>query len=97
MTPRVFTVDLTKSPAQARPEKSPGKKSADFPLKVSDSDPEQVSLLLEPGDREIRFAVEVMWIAGGESGVEVLDNNGLGFRVMGDGNIPTTVGANPPR
>ncbi|MFG2173754.1 hypothetical protein ACGFMO_20690 [Streptomyces niveus] len=61
----------------------------DFPLKVSDSDPEELVLLLAPGERDIRFSVAVKWVADGESGSTVLDNDGRGYRVMGKPDLPT--------
>lgn len=58
-------------------------------MQVSGSDPEQIGVQLMPGDRDIRFTVEVDWISDGEPGSEVLDSGGDGFRVMGDGALPT--------
>ncbi|MBT2419033.1 hypothetical protein J7F01_37225 [Streptomyces sp. ISL-22] len=60
----------------------------DFPYKVSDSDPAQVVLLLHPGQRDVRFTVEVEWVSDGEHGSETLDNHGQGYRVMGQGDLP---------
>ncbi|MEV6175358.1 hypothetical protein AB0L99_45155 [Streptomyces sp. NPDC051954] len=88
MTPRVFDVDLTATPVPVQPVASGDGETVDFPLKVSDSDPEQLSLQLDPGDHDVRFTVQVEWVADGEYGSEVLDNNGLGYRVMGNGDIP---------
>lgn len=89
MSPRVFEVGLTKSPVSVDPVAPDGGELVDFPLKVSDSDPEELELLLVPGDRDVRFSVAVEWVADGEGGSTVLDNDGRGYRVMGKPDLPT--------
>ncbi|MFJ8001143.1 hypothetical protein ACIQ7D_29130 [Streptomyces sp. NPDC096310] len=90
MTPRRFDVSLAKTPVPVRPAApAKGDEVVDFPFKVADSDPEQLTLQLRPGERDIRFTVEVEWVADGEHGSKILDNAGQGFRVMGTGDLPT--------
>ncbi len=94
MTKREFDVKFGSVPVSVRPHVSRYKDgatrtSADFPFKISKSDPEQLSLYLFPGDRDVRFSVEVQWVSGGNLGSETLDNDGQGYRVMGPGGIPT--------
>ncbi|MFD5748164.1 hypothetical protein [Streptomyces sp. NPDC127033] len=90
MTPRPFDVNLARTPVPVRPvAPAKGDEAVDFPFKVVDSDPEQLTLQLRPGERDIRFTVEVEWVADGEHGSKVLDNDGQGFRVMGTGGLPT--------
>ncbi|MFJ2554786.1 hypothetical protein ACIO2V_04450 [Streptomyces sp. NPDC087534] len=89
MTPRPFDVNLAKTPVSVRPvAPAKGDDAVDFPFKVADSDPEQITLHLQPGERDIRFTVEVEWVADGEHGSKVLDNNGQAYRVMGTGGLP---------
>ncbi|WP_329420371.1 hypothetical protein [Streptomyces sp. NBC_01268] len=89
MTPRAFDVALTVTPTPVA-EPVPGKNGAvaDFPFKVSDSDPEVLTLRFDPGSQDVRFTVEVEWVADGEYGSKVLDNRGLGYRVMARGGLP---------
>ncbi|MEU5060179.1 MULTISPECIES: hypothetical protein [unclassified Streptomyces] len=88
--PRTFTVNLIGAPITTKPVKpDTGKAPVDFPFKVSTKDPEQVTLQLAPGDRDIRFTVKVEWVTDGEPGSKLLDNGGKGYRVMGRGNLPT--------
>lgn len=89
MDPRKFTVGLTKSPVPIVPVASESGELVDFPLKVSDSDPEELELLLAPSNRDVRFTVAVEWVADGEGGSTVLDNDGRGYRVMGKPDLPT--------
>lgn len=89
MTPRRFEVGLTKSPVSIDPVAPDSGELVDFPLKVADSDPEGLELLLAPGNRDIRFTVAVEWVADGESGSTVLDNDGKGYRLMGKPDLPT--------
>ncbi|MFI1809667.1 hypothetical protein ACH414_04900 [Streptomyces sp. NPDC020422] len=90
MEPRPFDVALTEKPAPvAQPVADENGKQADFPIKVSDSDPEQLSLRLDPRGKDVRFTVEVEWVADGEYGSKVLDNRRLGYRVMDMGRLPS--------
>lgn len=89
MAPRQFQVGLAKSPVSVDPVAPDGGELVDFPLKVSDSDPEELELLLDPGNRDIRFTVAVEWVADGEDGSTVLDNDGKGYRVLGKPDLPT--------
>jgi len=93
----VFEVDLTRSVQTLASQSQDDKEDfpyvvedevTDFPYKVSDSDPAQLVLLLDPGQRDVRFIVEVEWVSDGERGSEVLDNHGQGYRVMGQGDLP---------
>ncbi|GAA0927490.1 MULTISPECIES: hypothetical protein [Streptomyces violaceusniger group] len=88
--PRTFAVDLTRAPITATPvPPDTGKNPVDFPFKVSANDPEQLTLRLDPGNRDIRFTVEVNWVTDGEPGKKILDNGGNGYRVMGRSNLPS--------
>ena len=89
MIPRKFEIGLTKSPVSIDPVAPDSGELVDFPLKVADSDPEELELHLAPGDRDIRFTVAVEWVADGEGGSTVLDNGGRGYRVMGKPDLPT--------
>ncbi|MBT2365759.1 hypothetical protein J7E88_10650 [Streptomyces sp. ISL-10] len=89
MMTRPFDVDLSKYPVKVLPRAADDGTTVDFPLKVSESDPEQLGLELDPGDWHVRFTVEVEWVADGERGSKVLDNNGRGFEVTGTGDLPT--------
>lgn len=88
MIPRKFVIGLTKSPVSVDPVAPDSGELVDFPLKVADSDPEELELHLAPGDRDVRFTVAVEWVADGEGGSTVLDNDGKGYRVMGKPDLP---------
>jgi hypothetical protein len=88
MTPRRFDVEFARNSASVTPVKPETGPTVGFPLKISDSDPEQLELRLLPGERDVRFAVEIEWISAGQSSRTVLDNDGAGFRVMGEGDLP---------
>ncbi|WP_307659523.1 hypothetical protein [Streptomyces sp. V1I1] len=89
MMTRPFEVGLSKSPVKVLPTAGDDGTTVDFPLKLSESDPEQLGLRLDPGDWHVRFTVEVEWVADGERGSKVLDNKGRGFEVSGTGDLPT--------
>ncbi|WNO62405.1 hypothetical protein RPQ02_40225 [Streptomyces sp. AM2-3-1] len=89
MSPRVFDVDLMAKEISLHPVSRGDSKAVDFPLKVSDSDPEQLSLQLLPGDRDVRFSVEVNWISEGEAHSETVADGVPVLRVTGPGRLPT--------
>jgi hypothetical protein len=99
MNARAFDVRLTQTPVPvvATVESGSGSKAKDFPFTVSASDPEQLSLRLNPGNRDIQFSVKVEWVADGQYGSVTLDGDddrdptthGHGYRVMGRGNLPS--------
>jgi hypothetical protein len=90
----IFDVDFTRSVQTLASQNGKDRdlpyevEDRDFPYKVSGSDPAQVVLLLHPGQRDVRFTVEVEWVSDGEHGSETLDNHGQGYRVMGQGDLP---------
>ncbi|MET9593098.1 hypothetical protein ABZY45_19430 [Streptomyces sp. NPDC006516] len=88
MSPRVFDVDLMATQIRLRPVSSDGSKAVGFPLKVSDSDPEQLSLKLLPGSHDVRFSVEVNWISEGEAHSETVADGAPVLRVTGPGRLP---------
>ncbi|WP_330260905.1 hypothetical protein OG586_35185 [Streptomyces murinus] len=65
-----------------------GANGVGFPYKVTSGDPEQLTVRLNPVDRDIWFTVTVTWVSGGEIHTSNLDNNGRGYRVMGAGKLP---------
>lgn len=85
---RVFDVDLVAEKIDLRPVSEGAGKAVDFPLKVSDSDPEQLSLRLLPGDHDVRFTVEVNWISEGEAHSETVADGQPVLRVTGPGRLP---------
>ncbi|MDG4857366.1 hypothetical protein P8605_04205 [Streptomyces sp. T-3] len=88
MNPRTFSVNFSGSAASIDPVTDKEGERVDFPLQVSDSDPELIKLQLFPGDREVTFTVEVKWLSDGEPGGNLLDNDGAGYQVMGGGELP---------
>lgn len=58
-------------------------------LQARSARPEQLGLCFDPRGRDVRFTVEVEWVADGQYGSKVLDNRGLGYRVMAKGGLPT--------
>lgn len=48
MMTRPFDVDLSRTPVKVRPRTADDGTTVDFPLKISDSDPEQLGLNLDP-------------------------------------------------
>ncbi|MEU4886350.1 MULTISPECIES: hypothetical protein [Streptomyces] len=94
MSERRFDVNLKSLPASIEPhvdrrKGGSGDDVVDFPFKITSNDPEQVLLLLDPIDEDIRFSVKVEWVSGGEYGSVTLDNDGRGYRVIGPGNLPS--------
>ncbi|MFF5900232.1 hypothetical protein ACFY8O_30525 [Streptomyces argenteolus] len=88
MTPRVFDVDLMAEEISLQPASRDSTKAVNFPLKVSDSDPEQLSLQLFPGNHDVRFSVEVNWISEGEAQSEKVADGVPVLRVTGPGSLP---------
>ncbi|MFG2407757.1 hypothetical protein ACGFR8_26165 [Streptomyces brevispora] len=88
MNPRTFAVKFSGSSASTEPVPDVQGKKVDFPLQVSDSDPEFIDLQLLPGNHDIRYTVEVKWLSDGEPGGKLLDNDGAGYRIMGRGELP---------
>ncbi|MEU5825873.1 hypothetical protein [Streptomyces sp. NPDC047803] len=86
--PRAFTVKFSSSSAKTEPVPDMQGKKVDFPLQVSESDPEFIDLVLLPGNHDIRYTVEVKWLSDGEPGGKLLDNDGAGYRIMGRGELP---------
>ncbi|ROP44155.1 hypothetical protein EDD94_7937 [Streptomyces sp. PanSC9] len=65
-----------------------GANGVGFPYKVTSGDPEQLTLRLNPVERDIHFSVTITWVSDGEIHTSKLDNEGRGYRVMGAGNLP---------
>ncbi|MGW6207494.1 hypothetical protein ACWF9B_28150 [Streptomyces sp. NPDC055089] len=88
MDPRTFAVKFSGSSASTEPVPDRKGEEVDFPLQVSDSDPEFIKLQLFPGNHDIRYTVEVKWLSDGEPGGKLLDNDGAGYGIMGRGELP---------
>ncbi|MGV9880684.1 hypothetical protein [Streptomyces sp. NPDC003006] len=88
LSPRAFDVDLMQRQIRLQPVTKGAGKAVDFPLTVSDSDPEQLDLQLLPGDHDVRFSVEVHWISEGEAHSETVTDDARPFRVTGPGRLP---------
>ncbi|MEU6510548.1 hypothetical protein [Streptomyces sp. NPDC046942] len=86
---RLYEVTTPSVPTSVQPRiVGTGAKGVGFPYKVTSGDPEQLTVRLDPVDRDIRFTVTVTWVSDGEINTSTLDNNGRGYRVMGAGNLP---------
>jgi hypothetical protein len=86
--PRDFGVDLDRDYPGLFPTGESDDPPADFPLKVSSTDPEELLLSLRTTKYDVRFEVLVEWTSAGASGTEVLDNGGKGYRVVSDAKLP---------
>lgn len=86
----MFDVNLTQSPVPVVPTaKKAESNRTDFPFTVSADAPKQLSLRINPGKGDVRFALKVEWVAGGEYGSATLGNDrdprteGSGYHVAG--------------
>ncbi|AOR35795.1 hypothetical protein BFF78_36215 [Streptomyces fodineus] len=86
---RLYEVTLPSVASAVQPRiVGTGANGVGFPYKVTSGDPEQLTVRLNPVDRDIRFSVTVTWVSDGEINTSKLDNDGHGYRVMGAGNLP---------
>ncbi|GGY11972.1 hypothetical protein GCM10010358_75440 [Streptomyces minutiscleroticus] len=87
----VFDADLAQTPVPVVPvEKNPEPDRTDFPFTVAADSPKQLTLQLQPGKPDARFFLKVEWVADGEYGSVILDNDddsrtndGPGYRGAG--------------
>ncbi|MFI1306893.1 hypothetical protein [Streptomyces sioyaensis] len=84
---RAFDIDLRTNPVSLKPtveRTAQGGviRSRDFPFKVSSGDPEQFMFNVKHAAGDVRFAITLSWVSGGEPGSTRLDNGGRGYRVM---------------
>ena len=90
---RIFAADLdqsTSSAVTAVPQ--PGRDNsgapippADFPLRVSASDPEVFDLIVSTKTCDCTWRIELSWTVGGRSGTRTVDDHGKPFRTIGTG------------
>ncbi|MGW3987708.1 hypothetical protein [Streptomyces sp. NPDC004830] len=79
MPKRFFTVALD----AARPALVPEAGHADFPFKVSQSDPEAYYIQADASAYDVRWYLELTWSSGGRSGTLRVDDKGRPFRTSG--------------
>ncbi|WP_158713435.1 hypothetical protein [Streptomyces sp. NRRL F-525] len=89
MEERIFDATPPSTPSSVQPQIVSGKADGvGFPYKVTSGDPEQLSVRLNPVDRDILFTITITWISDGEIKRTTIDDNGIGYHVMGSGNLP---------
>ncbi|MGV9454639.1 helix-turn-helix domain-containing protein [Streptomyces sp. NPDC003635] len=81
---RPFTVALD----GARPIVAAAAGQRDFPLKVSESDPEVLKITADASAYDVRWYLELAWSSGGRSGKLVVDDGGEPFRTSGNNGRP---------
>ncbi|MFJ4471891.1 helix-turn-helix domain-containing protein [Streptomyces sp. NPDC089424] len=81
---RPFTVALD----GARPEVVAGAGQRDFPLKVSESDPEVLRVTADASAYDVRWYLELTWTSGDRHGTLVVDDGGRPFRTSGNNGRP---------
>ncbi|MFJ6982622.1 MULTISPECIES: helix-turn-helix domain-containing protein [unclassified Streptomyces] len=82
---RFFTVALD----AARPVLVPEAGHADFPFKVSESDPEVYYVSAEAAAYDVSWTLELSWSSGSRHGTLVLDDEGRPFRTSGENGRPS--------
>lgn len=80
-----FGVDLD----DGRPRLTPRAGQADFPYKVSESDPEVFYVKANAEARDVRWYLEMEWSSGKRHGVLRIDDQGKPFRTSGREGRPT--------
>ncbi|MFD7435926.1 hypothetical protein [Streptomyces sp. NPDC059861] len=80
---RPFTVALD----GARPQVVAGAGQRDFPLKVSESDPEVLRITAD-ASYDVRWYLELTWTSGNRQGTLVVDDGGKPLRTSGDNGRP---------
>ncbi|MEV6175462.1 helix-turn-helix domain-containing protein [Streptomyces sp. NPDC051954] len=81
---RPFTVALD----AARPAVVAGSGQSDFPLKVSESDPEVLRITADASAYDVRWYLELDWSSGPRKGTLVIDDGGEPFRTSGNNGRP---------
>lgn len=81
---RPFTVALD----GARPIVAAAAGQRDFPLKVSESDPEVLKITADASAYDVRWYLELAWSSGDRSGKLVVDDGGEPFRTSGNNGRP---------
>ncbi|MEU0344834.1 helix-turn-helix transcriptional regulator [Streptomyces bobili] len=81
---RYFTVALD----AARPAVVPEAGHADFPFKVSESDPEVYYVSADASAYDVSWTLELSWSSGSRHGTLLLDDEGRPFRTSGNNGRP---------
>ncbi|MFD5740662.1 helix-turn-helix domain-containing protein [Streptomyces massasporeus] len=81
---RFFTVALD----AARPGVVPEAGHADFPFKVSESDPEVYYIRADASAYDVRWYLELAWSSGDRTGTLTVDDHGRPFRTSGNNGRP---------
>ncbi|MDX3526485.1 transcriptional regulator, partial [Streptomyces sp. ID05-39B] len=81
---RYFTVALD----AMRPAVVPEAGHADFPFKVSESDPEVYYVSADASAYDVSWTLELSWSSGSRHGTLLLDNEGRPFRTSGNNGRP---------
>ncbi|WP_187284352.1 hypothetical protein [Streptomyces sp. uw30] len=72
----------------ARPTVVAGAGQRDFPLKVSESDPEVFEVTADASAYDVRWYLELVWSSGDRKGTVVVDDGGRPFRTSGNNGRP---------
>ncbi|WP_346345661.1 helix-turn-helix transcriptional regulator [Streptomyces sp. SID5643] len=81
---RFFTVALD----AVRPGVVPDAGHADFPFKVSESDPETYYIRADASAYDVSWYLELRWSSGGRTGTLTVDDHGRPFRTSGNNGRP---------
>jgi plasmid maintenance system antidote protein VapI len=81
---RFFTVALDAT----RPGVVPDAGHADFPFKVSESDPEMYYIRADASAYDVSWYLELSWSSGGRTGTLTVDDHGRPFRTSGNNGRP---------
>ncbi|MEU3937025.1 helix-turn-helix transcriptional regulator [Streptomyces sp. NPDC029044] len=81
---RFFTIALD----AARPGVVPEAGHANFPFKVSESDPEVYYIRADASAYDVRWYLELRWSSGDRSGTLTVDDHGRPFRTSGNNGRP---------
>ncbi|MFD8230987.1 helix-turn-helix domain-containing protein [Streptomyces sp. NPDC059696] len=81
---RFFTVALDAT----RPGVVPEAGHADFPFKVSESDPEVYYIQADASAYDVSWYLELTWSSGGRTGTLIVDDHGRPFRTSGNNGRP---------
>ncbi|GAA2322341.1 helix-turn-helix transcriptional regulator [Streptomyces hawaiiensis] len=81
---RFFTVALD----AARPGVVPDAGHANFPFKVSESDPEMYYIRADASAYDVSWYLELTWSSGGRTGKLTVDDHGRPFRTSGNNGRP---------
>ncbi|MFE7650816.1 helix-turn-helix domain-containing protein [Streptomyces phaeoluteigriseus] len=81
---RYFTVALD----AARPTVVPESGHADFPFKVSESDPEVYYISADASAYDVSWTLELSWSSGSRHGTLIVDDEGRPFRTSGNNGRP---------